>query len=54
MASEEVGSPAAAQPPAPEETTSGGGWPLMDGWARATLLPTGPRLWQTLTHQSAC
>jgi hypothetical protein len=34
--------------------TSGGGWPLMDGWARATLSPTGPRLWQTLTHQSAC
>ncbi len=34
--------------------TSGGGWPLMDGWARATLSPTGPRLWQALTHQSAC
>ncbi|MGA1304087.1 MAG: FdhF/YdeP family oxidoreductase [Cyanobium sp.] len=26
----------------------------MEGWARATLSPTGPRLWQTLTHRSAC
>ena len=33
---------------------SGGGWPLIDGWARATLTPEGPRLWQTLTHRSAC
>ena len=32
----------------------GGGWPLIDGWARATLSPTGPRLWQTLNHRSAC
>ena len=43
-----------AQPPAAEDATSGGGWPLIDGWARATLSPTGPKLWQTLTHQSAC
>ncbi|MFN9631810.1 MAG: FdhF/YdeP family oxidoreductase [Cyanobacteriota bacterium] len=41
-------------PPTPEDATSGGGWPLIDGWARATLSPTGPRLWQTLTHKSAC
>ena len=40
--------------PAPEDATSGGGWPLIDGWARATLSPTGPKLWQALTHQSAC
>ncbi|MBM5799628.1 MAG: oxidoreductase, partial [Cyanobacteria bacterium K_DeepCast_35m_m2_023] len=33
---------------------SGGGWPLIDGWARSTLAPAGPRLWQTLNHQSAC
>jgi molybdopterin-dependent oxidoreductase alpha subunit len=46
--------PGAAQPPAPEDAGSGGGWPLIDGWARATLSPTGPRLWQTLTHKSAC
>jgi molybdopterin-dependent oxidoreductase alpha subunit len=43
-----------AQPPAPEDASSGGGWPLIDGWARATVSPTGPKLWQTLTHQSAC
>jgi len=34
--------------------SSGGGWPLIDGWARATLSSEGPRLWQTLNHQSAC
>ncbi|MEX1317230.1 MAG: FdhF/YdeP family oxidoreductase [Synechococcaceae cyanobacterium] len=44
----------ALEPPAPEDAGSGGGWPLIDGWARATLSPTGPRLWQTLTHKSAC
>jgi molybdopterin-dependent oxidoreductase alpha subunit len=41
-------------PPAPEDAGSGGGWPVIDGWARATLSPTGPRLWQALTHKSAC
>ncbi|MFM9047848.1 MAG: hypothetical protein ACKOOH_09385, partial [Cyanobium sp.] len=46
--------PAHAAEPPPEEATSGGGWPLIEGWARATLSPTGPRLWQTLTHKSAC
>ncbi|MCP9887685.1 FdhF/YdeP family oxidoreductase [Cyanobium sp. ATX 6A2] len=44
----------ALEPPAPEDAGGGGGWPLIDGWARATLSPTGPRLWQTLTHKSAC
>ncbi|MEB3361404.1 MAG: hypothetical protein VKI42_04680, partial [Synechococcaceae cyanobacterium] len=44
----------AAPPPGVEDATRGGGWPLIDGWARATLSPTGPRLWQTLTHRSAC
>jgi molybdopterin-dependent oxidoreductase alpha subunit len=34
--------------------TAGGGWPLIDGWARASLSPDGPRLWQTLNHKSAC
>ncbi|MFN9646209.1 MAG: FdhF/YdeP family oxidoreductase [Cyanobacteriota bacterium] len=47
-------SPDPATPPTPEDASSGGGWPLIDGWARATLSPTGPRLWQTLTHKSAC
>ncbi len=34
--------------------SSGGGWPLIEGWARATLSPRGPKLWQTLLHKSAC
>ena len=38
----------------PEDRSSGGGWPLIDGWARATVSPDGLRLWQTLTHPSAC
>ncbi len=47
--------PAAPAPaPPPEDASLGGGWPVIDGWARATLAPTGPRLWQTLTHRSAC
>ena len=33
---------------------AGGGWPLIDGWARASLSSDGPRLWQTLNHKSAC
>jgi anaerobic selenocysteine-containing dehydrogenase len=40
--------------PPPEDSSLGGGWPVIDGWARATLSPSGPRLWQTLTHKSAC
>ena len=43
--------------PSPEsgpEPRQGGGWPLIEGWARATLSPSGPRLWQTLNHRSAC
>ena len=50
--------PAAAEPiPSPGAGVTpkaGGGWPLIDGWARATLSGIGPRLWQTLSHQSAC
>jgi molybdopterin-dependent oxidoreductase alpha subunit len=38
----------------PDLPSSGGGWPLIDGWARATLSPGGARLWQTLNHKSAC
>ena len=45
----------AAQTPAEQEgPATGGGWPLIDGWARATLAPRGPRLWQILNHKSAC
>jgi molybdopterin-dependent oxidoreductase alpha subunit len=33
---------------------TGGGWPLIEGWAKATLSPTGAKLWQTLNHKSAC
>ena len=40
--------------PAPEDRIPGGGWPVIDGWARATVAPGGPKLWQTLTHRSAC
>ncbi|MCP9881635.1 FdhF/YdeP family oxidoreductase [Cyanobium sp. Alchichica 3B3-8F6] len=60
MAPEESGSPATGLPTgsdlpsALEDGSSGGGWPLIDGWARATFSPTGLRLWQTLSHQSAC
>ncbi len=39
---------------ASDSPDQGGGWPLIDGWARATLSPAGPRLWQTLNHRSAC
>lgn len=47
--------PASPEPaPAPEDDIAGGGWPVIDGWARATVSPGGPRLWQTLTHRSAC
>ena len=41
-------------PPQQGLPTMGGGWPLIDGWARASLSPSGPRLWQTLNHRSAC
>jgi len=46
--------PGPAGAPPPEDRIPGGGWPVIDGWARATVSPSGPRLWQTLTHQSAC
>ncbi len=54
MAPELSGPAAPTQPPAPEDAASGGGWPLIEGWARATLSPPGLRLWQTLNHKSAC
>lgn len=41
----------APDPGAPE---LGGGWPVIEGWAKATLSPKGPLLWQTLLHKSAC
>jgi len=34
--------------------STGGGWPLIDGWAKASLSPKGLLLWQTLIHKSAC
>jgi molybdopterin-dependent oxidoreductase alpha subunit len=46
--------PSGAAAPPPEDRIPGGGWPVIDGWARATVSPSGPKLWQTLTHQSAC
>ena len=54
--SEKKSSPLAKfpSPPATEDAVSGGGLPLIDGWARATLSSSGPRLWKTLNHQSAC
>jgi molybdopterin-dependent oxidoreductase alpha subunit len=32
----------------------GGGLPVIQYWAEHTLSPEGPKLWQTLTHKSAC
>ncbi len=38
----------------PGTPSVGGGWPVIDGWARASLSPKGPLLWKTLLHKSAC
>ncbi|MCP9773280.1 FdhF/YdeP family oxidoreductase [Synechococcus sp. Tobar12-5m-g] len=48
--------PTSASHPASEPCTPGmgGGWPVIDGWAKASLSPKGPLLWQTLLHKSAC
>ncbi len=43
-----------ASPADPATPDQGGGWPLIEGWARATLTARGPKLWQTLNHRSAC
>jgi molybdopterin-dependent oxidoreductase alpha subunit len=32
----------------------GGGLPIIQYWAEHTLAPEGAKLWQTLTHKSAC
>lgn len=32
----------------------GGGLPLVEYWAKQTLSPQGPKLWQALRHKSAC
>jgi molybdopterin-dependent oxidoreductase alpha subunit len=32
----------------------GGGLPIIEYWAKHTLSPEGPKLWQTLLHKSAC
>jgi molybdopterin-dependent oxidoreductase alpha subunit len=32
----------------------GGGLPVIEYWAKHTLSPEGPKLWQTLFHHSAC
>lgn len=32
----------------------GGGLPIIEYWAKHTLSPSGPKLWQTLLHKSAC
>jgi molybdopterin-dependent oxidoreductase alpha subunit len=41
----------AAEPGTP---AVGGGWPVIDGWAKASLSLQGPLLWRTLLHKSAC
>ncbi|NQV10187.1 MAG: FdhF/YdeP family oxidoreductase [Cyanobacteria bacterium] len=41
-------------PADPGTPAVGGGWPVIDGWAKASLSPRGPLLWQTLLHKSAC
>ena len=41
--------------PAGETTPEmGGGLPVIGYWAKQTLSPAGPKLWQTLLHKSAC
>ncbi|MBF1999669.1 MAG: FdhF/YdeP family oxidoreductase [Synechococcales cyanobacterium M58_A2018_015] len=48
------------QPPDPVDDTGantpnmGGGLPVIQYWAEHTLSPEGPKLWQALTHKSAC
>ncbi|NJO71985.1 MAG: oxidoreductase, partial [Oscillatoriales cyanobacterium RM1_1_9] len=32
----------------------GGGLPVIQYWAKHTLSPKGPQLWQKLLHKSAC
>jgi molybdopterin-dependent oxidoreductase alpha subunit len=32
----------------------GGGFPVIEYWAKNTLSPNGAKLWQTLAHKSAC
>jgi hypothetical protein len=41
-------------PAEPGTPTVGGGWPVIDGWAKASLSLQGPLLWKTLLHKSAC
>jgi molybdopterin-dependent oxidoreductase alpha subunit len=40
--------------PTPGTPRQGGGWPVIDGWAKASLSLQGPLLWKTLLHKSAC
>jgi molybdopterin-dependent oxidoreductase alpha subunit len=42
--------------PEPNEATPemGGGLPIIQYWAEHTLSPEGPKLWEALTHHSAC
>ncbi|HEY9656776.1 MAG TPA: oxidoreductase, partial [Crinalium sp.] len=37
-----------------ETPASGGGPSIIQYWAKHTLSPEGPKLWQTLLHNSAC
>ena len=43
-----------SSPAEPGTPTVGGGWPVIDGWAKASLSLQGPLLWKTLLHKSAC
>ncbi|WP_088894449.1 FdhF/YdeP family oxidoreductase [Leptolyngbya ohadii] len=38
----------------PNVPEAGGGFPVIQYWAEKTLSPDGVKLWQTLTHKSAC
>ncbi|HEY9647487.1 MAG TPA: FdhF/YdeP family oxidoreductase [Chroococcidiopsis sp.] len=40
--------------PDDDTPTMGGGLPVVGYWAKKTLSPQGAKLWQTLTHKSAC
>ncbi|OCQ94334.1 oxidoreductase [Oscillatoriales cyanobacterium USR001] len=37
-----------------ETPKMGGGLPVIEFWAEHTLSPSGPKLWNTLLHKSAC
>ena len=54
MEPEHSGGQAERPAQSPPGKDMGGGWPLIQYWANATLSTKGPKLWKTLMHKSAC